>query len=140
MSETVIAVDNLSKRYLVEHKPKGSVVLVDEAYIHFSDATSALDLVKADKDVVVLRTFSKIYGMAGLRCGLATGRPDLIERVASYSGWNSLPVTGQSSWARKAAMGATRSADISGGAGSRPAIRVSAPGAMQFTLMSCASG
>ena len=79
--------------YLVEHKPKGSVVLVDEAYIHFSDATSALDLVKADKDVVVLRTFSKIYGMAGLRCGLAIGRPDLIEKVTSYSGWNSLPVT-----------------------------------------------
>jgi histidinol-phosphate aminotransferase len=79
--------------YLVEHQPKGSVVLVDEAYIHFSDARSALDLVKADKDVVVLRTFSKIYGMAGLRCGLAIGRPDLIEKTASYSGWNSLPVT-----------------------------------------------
>src|SRR6267142_2080233 len=79
--------------YLVEHKPKGSVVLVDEAYIHFSDATAALDLVKADKDVVVLRTFSKIYGMAGLRCGMAIGRPDLIEKVSSFSGWNSLPVT-----------------------------------------------
>lgn len=79
--------------YLLEHKPKGSVVLVDEAYIHFSDGTTALDLVKADKDVIVLRTFSKIYGMAGLRCGLAIGRPDLIERLSSYSGWNSLPVT-----------------------------------------------
>ncbi len=79
--------------YLVEHKPKGSIVLVDEAYIHFSDATTALDLVKADKDVVVLRTFSKIYGMAGLRCGLAIGRPDLVTRLSSFSGWNSLPVT-----------------------------------------------
>jgi histidinol-phosphate aminotransferase len=79
--------------YLVEQKPKGSIVLVDEAYIHFSDATAALDLVKADKDVVVLRTFSKIYGMAGLRCGLAIGRPALIEKVSSFSGWNSLPVT-----------------------------------------------
>src|SRR6266404_1046718 len=79
--------------YLVECKPKGSIVLVDEAYIHFSDATTALDLVKANKDVVVLRTFSKIYGMAGLRCGMAIGRPDLIEKVASFSGWNSLPVT-----------------------------------------------
>ena len=79
--------------YLVEHKPKGSIVLVDEAYIHFSDATSALDLVKADKDVVVLRTFSKIYGMAGLRCGLAIARPDLLERISTFSGWNSLPVT-----------------------------------------------
>jgi len=55
------------------------VVLVDEAYIHFRMMT-ALDLVKADKDVVVLRTFSKIYGMAGLRCGMAIGRPDLIEK------------------------------------------------------------
>ncbi len=79
--------------YLVEHKPKGSVVLVDEAYIHFSDATTALDLVKADKDVIVLRTFSKIYGMAGLRCGLAIGRPDLVAKISSFSGWNSLPVT-----------------------------------------------
>jgi len=79
--------------YLVEHKPKGSVVLVDEAYIHFSDGTSAIDLVKADKDVLVLRTFSKIYGMAGLRCGLAIGRPDLVAKISSFSGWNSLPVT-----------------------------------------------
>ena len=79
--------------YLVEHKPKGSIVLVDEAYIHFSDATSALDLVKADKDVIVLRTFSKIYGMAGLRCGLAIARPDLLAKIGSFSGWNSLPVT-----------------------------------------------
>jgi histidinol-phosphate/aromatic aminotransferase/cobyric acid decarboxylase-like protein len=79
--------------YLVEHKPKGSIVLVDEAYIHFSDATTALDLAKADQDVLVLRTFSKIYGMAGLRCGLAIGRPDLIAKISSFSGWNSLPVT-----------------------------------------------
>jgi histidinol-phosphate aminotransferase len=79
--------------YLVEHKPKGSVVLVDEAYIHFSDGISAIDLLKADKDVVVLRTFSKIYGMAGLRCGLAIGRPDLVAKISSFSGWNSLPVT-----------------------------------------------
>ena len=79
--------------YLVEHKPNGSVVLVDEAYIHFSDAATALDLVRADKDVVVLRTFSKIYGMAGLRCGLVIARPDLLEKISSFSGWNSLPVT-----------------------------------------------
>ncbi len=79
--------------YMVEHKSKGSIVLVDEAYIHFSDAATALDLVKADKDVIVLRTFSKIYGMAGLRCGLAIGRPDLLAKVSRFSGWNSLPVT-----------------------------------------------
>jgi len=50
-------------------------VLVDEAYIHFADAVSVRDLVKAGKDVLLLRTFSKIYGMAGLRCGAIFGAP-----------------------------------------------------------------
>jgi histidinol-phosphate aminotransferase len=79
--------------YLVENKPKGSIVMVDEAYIHFCDAPSTLDLVKAGKDVVVLRTFSKTYGMAGLRCGFAVARPDLLEKVTSAAGWNFMPIT-----------------------------------------------
>jgi histidinol-phosphate aminotransferase len=79
--------------YLVENKPKGSIVMVDEAYIHFSDAPSTLDLVKAGKDVVVLRTFSKTYGMAGLRCGFAIARADLLERIMDRAGWNFMPIT-----------------------------------------------
>ncbi len=78
--------------YLLENKPKGSIVMVDEAYIHFAGASSALDLVKADKDVVVLRTFSKIYGMAGLRCGFAIARPDLLEKIEAFSGWSAMPI------------------------------------------------
>ena len=79
--------------YAVENKPKNSIVVVDEAYIHFSDAKSAVDLVRADKDVIVLRTFSKIYGMAGLRCGAALARPDLLAKLDDYMGWNALPIT-----------------------------------------------
>jgi histidinol-phosphate aminotransferase len=79
--------------FLLANKPKDSIVMVDEAYIHFSDATTALDLVKADKDVVVLRTFSKIYGMAGLRCGFAIARPDLLEKMSAFSGWSAMPIT-----------------------------------------------
>jgi histidinol-phosphate/aromatic aminotransferase/cobyric acid decarboxylase-like protein len=79
--------------YLVENKPKGSIVMVDEAYIHLCDAPSTLDFVKASKDVIVLRTFSKAYGMAGLRCGFAIGRPDLLGRIRERSGWNFMPVT-----------------------------------------------
>ena len=78
--------------YALANKPKGSVLLIDEAYIHFSDATPMLDLVAADKAIVVLRTFSKIYGMAGLRCGFAIARPDLLAKLEPY-GWNSMPVT-----------------------------------------------
>ena len=79
--------------YLLQNKPKGSIVLVDEAYIHFCDAPSAIDLVKAGQDLIVLRTFSKLYGMAGLRCGFAIGRPDLMQRIEDYGGGNPMPVT-----------------------------------------------
>jgi histidinol-phosphate aminotransferase len=78
---------------LLANKPKDSILLVDEAYIHFSDASTALDLVKADKDLIVLRTFSKIYGMAGLRCGFGIARPDLLEKMAAFSGWSAMPIT-----------------------------------------------
>ncbi len=79
--------------YLIENKPKGAILLVDEAYIHFSDTESAIDLVKAEKDVIVLRTFSKVFGMAGLRCGLAMGRPDLLSKITDLAGWSAQPVT-----------------------------------------------
>lgn len=80
--------------YLVANKPKDSVVLVDEAYIHFSEAPSVLDLVKDGKEVVLLRTFSKIYGLAGLRCGFVIARPDLLGKVMGRGGFNPMPVTG----------------------------------------------
>jgi histidinol-phosphate aminotransferase len=79
--------------FLLENKPKDSILLVDEAYIHFADTTSTFDLVKADKDLIVLRTFSKVYGMAGLRCGFAIGRPDLLEKMNGMSGWGAMPIT-----------------------------------------------
>ncbi len=79
--------------YLVENKPTGSIVMVDEAYIHFADVPSVMDLVKAGKDVILLRTFSKIYGMAGLRCGAVFARPDLLEKIENYAGWNAMPIT-----------------------------------------------
>lgn len=79
--------------WLVANKPAGSILLLDEAYIHFSQASPAPDLVAADKDVIILRTFSKLYGMAGLRAGAAFGRPDLLAKFRSY-GAGALPVTG----------------------------------------------
>jgi histidinol-phosphate aminotransferase len=72
--------------WLVENKPKGSVVIIDEAYHHFSDDESCIDLVAQGKDVIVMRTFSKIYGMAGLRAGFAIARPDLLDRFNNVGG------------------------------------------------------
>jgi histidinol-phosphate aminotransferase len=79
--------------WLLENKPKGSVLLLDEAYIHIAGAPVCSDLVAKDKDIIILRTFSKIYGMAGLRAGAAIGRPDLLQKLTSYSS-GALPVTG----------------------------------------------
>jgi histidinol-phosphate aminotransferase len=71
--------------WLLKNKPAGSVVIVDEAYFHFSTDESVIDQVAADQDIIVLRTFSKIYGMAGIRAGFAFGRPDLLEKFQTIS-------------------------------------------------------
>lgn len=79
--------------YVLANKPQGSILVLDEAYIHFADSqVSGIDLVAAGKDVIVLRTFSKLYGMAGIRLGFAAARPDLLDKLKFYS-VNSLPVT-----------------------------------------------
>jgi histidinol-phosphate aminotransferase len=64
-------------------KLKGDQILIlDEAYIHLADVPMGSYLVAQDKNVVVLRTFSKLYGMAGLRAGFAMARPDLLKQFA----------------------------------------------------------
>ena len=80
--------------YILANKPKDAVLIIDEAYVHFAGPENmSTDLVKADKDVVVLRTFSKIYGMAGLRAGAVYGRPDLIGKIREFGGAGFMPVT-----------------------------------------------
>jgi histidinol-phosphate/aromatic aminotransferase/cobyric acid decarboxylase-like protein len=78
--------------WLVANKPKGSIVMIDEAYTHISNEPFNSDLVAKDKDVVILRTFSKIYGMAGIRAGAVLARPDLINKLSGYSA-GALPIT-----------------------------------------------
>ncbi len=64
--------------------PKDSLVVLDEAYIEFVDVPGfqkSLDLRKRYPNLVVLRTFSKIYGLAGLRLGYGFARPEVVEYV-----------------------------------------------------------
>jgi histidinol-phosphate/aromatic aminotransferase/cobyric acid decarboxylase-like protein len=80
--------------YILANKKKDAVLVIDEAYVHFAgEENYSIELVRQDKDVVVLRTFSKIYGMAGLRAGALYGRPDLLAKVAEYGRGGNLPVT-----------------------------------------------
>lgn len=77
-------VNSMDLRGFIDSVSARAPVVVDEAYIDFSDEPrkrSVVDLVRAGKNVVVSRTFSKAYGMAGLRVGYGLGRPDIIRRL-----------------------------------------------------------
>jgi histidinol-phosphate aminotransferase len=66
---------------------KKATVLVDEAYNEVTDAPEAntmVDLVRAGHDVIVARTFSKIYGLAGMRIGYIIASPQKIESISKY--------------------------------------------------------
>ena len=73
--------------WLVDNKPAGSIVLIDEAYIHWTTDfpnNPATHLVRAGKEVIIARTFSKIFGMAGARCGYLMAQPDVLKKIALY--------------------------------------------------------
>ena len=60
--------------------PEEVMVVFDEAYFEFlDDPPDTLRFVREGRNVIVLRTFSKIHGLAGLRIGYAVARPDVIE-------------------------------------------------------------
>ena len=64
----------------VERVPGSVVVVFDEAYYEYlDDPPDTLRFVRAGRNVVVLRTFSKIHGLANLRIGYGIARPELIE-------------------------------------------------------------
>jgi len=90
---TGVAIPRKQIDYVLANKPAGSIVLLDEAYIHFTGEPYASDLVKAGKDLIVLRTFSKIYGMAGLRAGFALSRPGLLRKMRGFFA-GAMPSTG----------------------------------------------
>src|SRR6059036_376785 len=61
--------------------PDGVLVVLDEAYIHYAVSMGLRDSVEAyrqRRNLLILRTFSKVYGLAGLRIGYAIGRPELL--------------------------------------------------------------
>jgi len=75
--------------------PSKTMVLIDEAYHHYvesNDYESVIPLVSQYPNLIVARTFSKIYGMAGLRCGYSVARPELITGMREQQTWDSLNI------------------------------------------------
>ena len=73
-------------QWLADNKPKDAILVVDEAYIHWFDGPNAADLAATRDDVLILRTFSKLFGMAGMRLGLTFASPAIMQKMMRYDG------------------------------------------------------
>jgi histidinol-phosphate/aromatic aminotransferase/cobyric acid decarboxylase-like protein len=74
-------------RWLGRNLPPDTALLIDEAYIQFADPAaveSGVNLLRDGRNVIVTRTFSKLYGMAGVRVGFGCGRPDLLKQMQPF--------------------------------------------------------
>ncbi len=75
--------------------PREIMLLVDEAYFHYADSPdyeSVIPLVKDHPNLIVSRTFSKIYGMAGLRCGYCVAQKETLDQLRANQMWDSVNI------------------------------------------------
>jgi histidinol-phosphate aminotransferase len=82
-------------RDFIVKAPPQTMILVDEAYHHYADSPdyeSVIPLIKDHPNLIVARTFSKIYGMAGLRCGYCVAQREAIERMRPHQTWDSVNI------------------------------------------------
>ncbi len=66
---------------------KTAIVLIDEAYIDFTTEKSMVDLAAKNDNIIVARTFSKIYGLAGARVGFGVATKKRIEQLSVIQSW-----------------------------------------------------
>ncbi len=74
-------------RAFVLEVSKTKIVLLDEAYLEFTDEPSLSDLVAENRNLIVARTFSKIYGLVGARIGYGLAHPDTIKALIGLQPW-----------------------------------------------------
>jgi len=82
-------------RSLIASVPASIPILVDEAYFHYAvsgDYESVLPAIASHPNLIVARTFSKIFGMAGLRCGYAISSRETIRTLGAQQAWDSMNV------------------------------------------------
>jgi len=76
-------------QYLLDHLSPQVLVLLDEAYVDYADDATKPDLLERTPNLVVLRTFSKIYGLAGLRVGFGIAHEIIVRAVMKIKpAWN----------------------------------------------------
>jgi histidinol-phosphate aminotransferase len=85
--------DELSE--FIGKTPRETMILLDEAYFHYADSPdyeSVIPLVKNHPNLIVSRTFSKVYGMAGLRCGYCVAQKETLEQLRAHQMWDSVNI------------------------------------------------
>ena len=83
---TICKADEL--RSFIAEASKRATVVIDEAYIEYTSEPSMSTLVNGNKNLVILKTFSKIYGLAGARIGYALAHPDTITALGQLETWS----------------------------------------------------
>ena len=82
-------------REFIGKAPRETIILVDEAYFHFADSPdyeSVIPLAKDHPNLIVSRTFSKVYGMAGLRCGYCVAQKETLGQMRARQMWDSVNI------------------------------------------------
>src|SRR5207245_11315845 len=82
---TLVTADALAA--FLERVPEDVLVVLDEAYFDYverPDYSRSIELVRAGKNLLVLRTFSKVYGLAGLRIGYGVGPAALLAELQKF--------------------------------------------------------
>ncbi len=82
-------------RQFIDKVPRETMMLVDEAYFHYADSPdyeSVMPMIGNHPNLIVARTFSKIYGMAGLRCGYCVAQAETIQRLRPHQVWDSVNI------------------------------------------------
>lgn len=92
---TGTAVDSTKLEEFINKMPEHVVTVIDEAYMEYADQKNVYSMIKlfqegkVNKPIIILKTFSKIYGMAGIRVGFAITNPDITDQLfKSTHAWN----------------------------------------------------
>jgi histidinol-phosphate aminotransferase len=84
-------------RAYLDAVPSSTTVVVDEAYMHYAespDYESVVPLVASKPNLIVARTFSKVYALAGLRCGYAIAQEANIDKLRAQQAYNVMNLLG----------------------------------------------
>ena len=101
--------DHQSLVTFIQEATKRTTVIVDEAYLDFTEQSSVSSLTSDNKNLIIVKTFSKIYGLAGARTGYAMAHKDTIDKLSRLQTW---PNGGISVVSRAGAIASLKAGDF----------------------------